>query len=151
MFQRYDYEAEYYPTLNRLPLDVRRKLDLTGIKIALKEWLAFSFEERMVLCHLPCDNDTDEERAVYGRYLDFLCRHYFGKPAERVAVLSKSLWASLEVPQTVIEKSAALHRTVTLDHWRALPEPKRYALYKTAASKSQPEAFEQILRELQGE
>lgn len=90
MFHRYDFEAEYYPALTRLPLDVRRKLDLTGVKIALKEWLAFSLEERIVLCHLPCD--TDEEQAVYGRYLDFLCRHYFGNGAERPAVMSKALW-----------------------------------------------------------
>jgi hypothetical protein len=35
MFHRYNYEAEYYSALTRVPLDVRRKLDLAGIKIAL--------------------------------------------------------------------------------------------------------------------
>ena len=55
MFHRYDYEAEFYPSLSRLPLDLRRKLDITGFKISLKEWLAWSLEERTALCHLPCE------------------------------------------------------------------------------------------------
>ena len=41
MFHRYDYESEFYPSLTRLPLDVRRKLDVTGIKVSLKDWLSF--------------------------------------------------------------------------------------------------------------
>ena len=57
MFNRYRYEAEFYRTLNRIPLDVRMKLDLAGVKISLKDWLAFSFEERTVLCHLPIETD----------------------------------------------------------------------------------------------
>ena len=63
MFHRYDYEAEFYPSLSRLPLDLRRKLDLSGIKLSLKDWLAISLEERTVLCHLPCDHD--EERQAF--------------------------------------------------------------------------------------
>ena len=147
MFHRYNYEAEYYSALTRVPLDVRRKLDLAGVKIALKEWLAFSLEERAVLCHLPCE--TDEEREVYGRYLDFLCRHYFGKPAERVAAISDAHWGPEQLPRAVAEKSSALGGEVTLNQWRALSGPQRYALYKTATSKSQPEAFEQVLQQLQ--
>ena len=149
MFHRYDYESEYYPALSRVPLDARRKLDLTGVKIALNDWLAFSFAERSVLCHLPCE--TDEEQKVFERYLDFLCRHYFGNPAKRAAVMREDLWGPSEVPDAVAEKSQALGCAVTLSQWRALPAPQRYALYKTATSKSQPEAFEQVLQQLQGE
>jgi hypothetical protein len=72
MFHRYQYESETYPSLSRIPLHVRMKLDVTGIKISLKDWLAFSIEERTVLCHLPVE--TEEEKQAFASYLDFLSR-----------------------------------------------------------------------------
>ncbi len=148
MFHRYQFEAEFYPTLSRLPLDLRRKLDVTGIKLPLKDWQALSFEERTVLCHLPCD--ADDETAAFTNYLDFLSRKYTGAPIERMAALDHSLWGPMAVPQAVGEKSSALNRTVTLDRWHRWTAHDRYALYKTAVSKSQPQAFEQVLIQLLG-
>jgi hypothetical protein len=146
MFHRYDYEAEFYPALSRLPLDLRRKLDVTGIKISLKHWLAYSMEERAVLCHLPCD--STEEKEVFLRYLDFLSEKYLGQPTEKTAAMSVALWSDSGVPEAVVERSQALRQTVTLQEWRRWQSHHRYAVYKTAASKSQPEAFEQVLRQL---
>ena len=146
MFYRYQYEAQYYPTLSRLPLDLRRKLDVTGVKLSLKVWLTFSFAERMVLCHLPCD--ANEEAQVFTNYLDFLSRKYTDAPIEKIEALDCALWESSAVPQAVIDRSAALNRAVTLEQWRRWQSPQRYALYKTAVSKSQPEAFEQVLKQL---
>ena len=148
MFHRYQFEAEFYPTLSRLPLDLRRKLDVTGIKLPLKDWQALSLEERSVLCHLPCD--TDDETAAFTNYLDFLSRKYTGAPIERMAALDRALWGPMAVPQAVGEKSSALNRTVTLDRWHRWTAYDRYALYKTAVSKSQPQAFEQVLIQLLG-
>jgi len=146
MFHRYDYEAEFYPALSRLPLDLRRKLDVTGIKISLKHWLAYSMEERAVLCHLPCN--SDDEKEVFLRYLDFLSKKYLGQPTEKTAAMSAALWGDSVVPDAVVEKSHALHQTVTLEEWRRWQSHQRYAVYKTAVSKSQPEAFELVLRQL---
>jgi hypothetical protein len=146
MFHRYQYEAAFYPTLSRLPLDLRRKLDLTGVKLSLEVWQSFSFEERTVLCHLPCE--TDDEAQALSNYIDFLSRRYNGTPVEMIEPLNASLWQPSAVPQAVIERSAALHRAVTLDRWRLWSPHDRYALYKTAGSKSQPEAFEQVLDEV---
>ncbi len=148
MFHRYDYEAEFYPALSRLPLDLRRKLDVTGIKLALKDWLRFSATERSVLCHLPCE--SDEECQVFTNYLDFLSRQYTGAPIELIETLPSRLWDGAALPQTVAEKSAALGRAVTLDQWHHWQSHERYALYKTAVSKNQPEAFAQILAQLLG-
>ena len=148
MFHRYQYEAEFYSSLSRLPLDLRRKLDITGIKLSLKDWLEFSFEERMVLCHLPCE--ADEETQAFTNYLDFLSRKYTRAPIERIAALDSALWDASAVPQVVWQKSTALNHAVTLDHWRRWPAHDRYALYKTAVSKSQPEAFGQVLKQLSG-
>ena len=146
MFHRYDYEAEYYVNLSRLPLDLRRKLDHIGVKLSLKSWLAFSIEERTVLCHLPCE--SLEESRVFTAYLEFLCRRYNGVPIETTEPLVDSLWAPSAVPAPVAEKSAALGYAITLDQWRGWQSHERYALYKTATSKSQPEAFERVLQQL---
>jgi len=149
MFHRYEYEAQYYEKLNRVPLDVRRKLDLTGVKFSLNDWLAFSLEERTVLCHLP--SETGEEQAVLRQFLDFLMRRYRGKPSELTEPLKIELWEDKSVPAEITHKSATLGRTVDLQEWRRWPAHHRYALYKTANSQSQPEAFEQVLHQLRGE
>jgi len=146
MFHRYDYEAEFYPALSRLPLDLRRKLDVTGIKISLKHWLAYSMEERAVLCHLPCD--STEEKEVFLQYLDFLSEKYLGRPAEKTTAMSAALWSGSAVPDAVVERSQPLRQTVTLEEWHRWPSHHRYAVYKTAVSKNQPEAFELVLCQL---
>lgn len=146
MFHRYNYEAEYYPSLNRLPLDVRRKLDITGIKISLKDWLAFMLEERMVLCHFPCENQ--EERQVFTTYLDFLARKHLGRPTQKTEPLDNALWSERTVPDGVTQRSTAIGQKVTLSEWRQWQAHHRYALYKAAVSQNQPEAFEQVLIQL---
>ncbi|MDE0214180.1 MAG: nitrate reductase associated protein, partial [Deltaproteobacteria bacterium] len=72
MFHRFQFEAAFYPTLERLRFHVRMKLDLTGIRVSLHTWQTFSMEERRALCHLPAD--TDEEREVFAAFLDALAR-----------------------------------------------------------------------------
>lgn len=146
MFHRYDYEAEYYPSLSRLPLDLRRKLDLAGIKLSLKDWQAISHEERTVLCHL--DGDYGEALEVFTGYLDFLSRRDLGKALEKIAPADARQWSDAAVPQAVAQRSAAAGASVSLTEWRGWPAHHRYALYKTAVSTSQPEAFDRVLAQL---
>ena len=146
MFHRFRYEAEFYPSLSRVPLHVRMKLDLAGMKISLKDWLACSFAERSVLCHLPIE--SADEKLVFIAYLDFLSRRYKGQPAELTEAMDGTLWTSSAVPAAVAQKSASCFNTVALEEWRRWQPHQRYALYKTALSRSQPEAFAQVLDEL---
>ncbi len=146
MFHRFRYEARFYPTLSRVPLDVRMKLDLAGVKISLKDWLAFSFEERAALCHLPCA--AEEERNVFTAYLNFLSAKYTGAPLAATEALNSALWESAAVPEAVRQKSLESGAAVGAEEWRNWDSHQRYALYKTAVSKSQPEAFADVLDEL---
>jgi hypothetical protein len=147
MFYRYQHESDIYPSLSRIPLHVRMKLDLTGIKIALKDWLAFSIEERTVLCHLPIE--SVEESQTFASYVDFLSRRYRGAPAATTAAMNSSLWNDrLEVPVAVAGKRAAQTPPVTVEEWRHWKFHQRYALYKTALSQSDPEQFFAVLKEL---
>jgi hypothetical protein len=147
MFHRFEYEAEFYPTLSRLPLYVRMKLDITGIRLSLRDWLAFNLEERQVICHLPVENA--EEQHAFTAYVDFLRRKYHGGPAERLPPMSDSLWDSRHrVPEPVLAKSNANGKAVTLQEWSRWKVHERYALYKTAISNSEPEKFYAVLNEL---
>lgn len=146
MFHRFRYEAEFYPTLSRIPLHVRMKLDVIGLKITLKDWLACSFEERSVLCHLPIE--SNEEKETFAAYLDFLSRRDKGQPVEVTVAMDSVLWNQTDVPAPVAQKSASCFNTITIEEWRRWQPLQRYALYKTAISKSQPEAFAVVLDEL---
>ncbi|HKY09643.1 MAG TPA: nitrate reductase associated protein [Candidatus Binatia bacterium] len=146
MFHRFRYEAEFYPTLNRIPLDVRRKLDLSGLKISLKDWLAYSFEERTALCHLPVD--SVEEKQAFTAYLHFLSRKNNATSFGTSEPLDPESWSTAKIPAPVAQKSAACFNAVMLAEWRRWESHQRYALYKTAISKSQPEAFADVLAEL---
>jgi hypothetical protein len=147
MFQRYPHEVDIYPSLSRIPLHVRMKLDVTGIKISLKDWLAFSLEERAVLCHLPIE--TDEEKQVFHAYLDSLSKRYCGAPATRTAAVNRTLWdATQRVPGPVAQKSAPEIPPVAVEEWRRWKSYQRYALYKTALSQSDPAPFFAVLQAL---
>jgi len=146
MFHRFRYEAEFYPSLSRVPLHVRMKLDLTGIRIALKDWLAFDFAERAALCHLPCR--LPDERQAFGGYLDFLSRKYCGTPVVVTSALDSALWDKARLPEPVRKKSADSLTRITAEEWSNWQFHERYALYKTAISQSQPDAFAQVLEQL---
>ncbi len=87
---------------------MRMKLDLTGVKISLKDWLSISFAERTVLCHLPCA--SDEEKAVLTAYLDFLSQKYRGVPVQMTEIMDSALWEQSLVPEPVRKKSAECGR-----------------------------------------
>ncbi len=150
MFYHFRCESEFYPTLSRLPYHMRMKLDLAGVKFSLKDWLAFSFEERMVLCHFPID--TEDEWQAFIAYLEFLSRKYLGAPLVLTAPVNRLLWDTMDpIPELVAAKSAARNQSVTREEWTRWNSCYRYALYKTAISKNEPEAFYDLLGELRQE
>jgi len=147
MFHRFHYEADFYPELSRLPLHVRLKLDLTGIKLSLKQWLAFGLEERKVICNLPVERKAELDAFV--AYMDFLCRKYNGSAASTLPPVNSALWDTPgHIPQAVVDKSPDCAPAITIDEWTRWQFHERYALYKTAVSKSEPENFFAVLTEL---
>ncbi len=145
MFYRFEFEAEFYPTLERVPFHVRMKLDLTGIRVSLNTWRAFTLEERWALCHLPAD--TDEEKDVFAAFLAALAQARAGVEAVRSPALDPDEWAAVAVPEVVAVRSETEGVGVTPAEWSRWAGHERYALHKTALSKD-PELFHQALREL---
>jgi hypothetical protein len=146
MFYRFHHEAALCPELDRLPLHVRMKLDLTGVRLSLKQWLAFHIEERIAICHLPV-NEEEEKQAFRG-YVNFLCRQYCGAPAQEIPPIDPLWEIADQIPAPVLEKSGDNGKAVTLEEWIGWASHQRYALYKTAVSRSEPEKFFAVLDEL---
>jgi hypothetical protein len=150
MFYRYRYESEIYPDLSRVPLHVRMKLDLTGVKISLKGWLAFGLEERWVLCHLPVE--TEEEKENFSSYLDFLSHRYFGEKIALVPPVTGPPWEDPScIPASVQGMSQKTGQSITLQEWSRWNIYQRYALYKLSTSKNEPEEFSGLLSEFREE
>ena len=145
MFHRFDFEAEFYPTLERVPFHVRMKLDVAGVRVSLSTWRAFSPEERRALCHLPAE--TDEEKEVFAAFMAALAETRAGVEAERCPALDEDAWAAATVPDSVAARSEVEGPPVTPAEWGRWVAHERYALYKTALSKD-PELFRLALREL---
>ena len=62
--------------------------------------------------------------------------------------MSAALWNVATVPESVSLTSANSNAAVTLEEWAQWHDHDRYALYKTATSANQPQAFAQVLDEL---
>ena len=145
MFYRFDFEAEFYPTLERVPFHVRMKLDVAGVRVSLDTWRAFTMEERWALCHLPAE--LDEEKQVFAAFLASLARVRAGVEVERCPALDADAWAAATVPDPVAARSEGEGAPVTPAEWGRWAAHERYALYKTALSKD-PELFRLALGEL---
>ena len=146
MFYRYGFESEVYPGLSRIPLYVRLKLDRTGVRLSLKTWLAFSMEERSALCHLPVE--SEEEKRNYSSYLVFLVIKYTGDTPKREQAEDRFPWDDVgEVPEPVRLRCEQAGKNLEDVGWSRLNVYERYALYKLAVSKNEPEKFNEALLE----
>ena len=61
MYLRLELEGDLHRTLEFIPLAVRRKLALSGLKLSLRAWTAMTRAERLAVCHLPVDGPGDLE------------------------------------------------------------------------------------------
>ncbi|MGD1026416.1 nitrate reductase associated protein [Candidatus Binatus soli] len=129
MFRRFDFEKELYETLEFIPLSVRRKLDLAGVKLHLKEWQALSRVERLVICHFPAG--SPEERDVLAAFLREAVKRRAGtdvgtmKPAAHDDAPDAG-----QVPPDVARLIAELG--LPEKRWSLLDPDERFALAKMA-------------------
>jgi hypothetical protein len=135
VFRRFDFEAETYTSLSCVPLAVRRKLDLAGLKISLRGWQALPRAERLALCHLPVDGpgDLDMYREVLRAYAERA-----GAELTELPEITPAAWAIGAVPERVAERASALGRDLPTTRWAMLDEETRYCLWKYATTKHDP-------------
>jgi hypothetical protein len=144
VYRRFNFEGDIHSSLSCVPLVVRRKLDLAGLKISLAGWQALSRAERLALCHLPAD--TDDDMAVYTEALRGFAERAGVPLSPLPAAPARNAW---DTP-LVIDRLRSRLGPGGVDEAAigGLTEEERYALHKLAEPSRDVEKLVLLVREL---
>jgi hypothetical protein len=122
------FEADFAGDLRCLPMAVRRKLDLAGVKLKLLHWHALAEEERRRLLAWP---DDAASLAALRTWLLERSASLPEGPARAIEPVQEAEWRSAsDWPEPVLRSCAQLGLTPLPERWPALDELERFALVK---------------------
>lgn len=145
--QIFAFEHDFAGTLHCIPMIVRFKLDLCGVKLSLRQWNRFERREREQLIFRPCD--AAHQIAAYRAYLVMLISVRAGEQAVDLPVEVDPEWeACANVPGLVKAKAASLGLPAPAQpSWAALTPLQRFTLLKLSRGGHDNENFTPALRE----
>lgn len=122
------FEADFAGDLRCLPMAVRRKLDLAGVKLKLLQWHGLEEAERRRLL------SWDDDAAAIAALREWLLARSASLPDGPARALEPPAdpeWRSSAAwPEAVLRSCTQLGLTPQLDRWRTLDELERFALLK---------------------
>ena len=122
------FEQDFIGNWRCIPLCVRRKLDLSGVKLKLNHWLALTQDQRQQLVDWP---DTT---AALLQLRDHLRQCTASMPDGRAKDLdpvTAAPWQQVDqLPEEVADAAVARGVELTSTHWREIRELDRFALCK---------------------
>ncbi|MFN6338029.1 MAG: nitrate reductase associated protein [Cyanobacteriota bacterium] len=122
------FEADFAGDLRCLPMAVRRKLDLAGVKLKLAHWHGLSEEERRRLLAWP--DDGDSLRGMRHWLLE-RSRGLPHGPAQSLHPTTEADWRQGEsLPESVMASCRQLGLAPRAEAWHSLDELQRFALVK---------------------
>ena len=122
------FEQDFIGTWRCIPLCVRRKLDLCGIKLKLSHWLALTQNQRQALVDWA---DDPEALAQLGQHLREVTRGMADGVVKDLPPAVDAPWQQQTVLPAEIQSAAASRGVeLTLQQWAAMPELDRFALCK---------------------
>jgi hypothetical protein len=141
------FEDTFVEALECIPMAVRFKLDLSGVKLSLAQWQAFSLDERRDVLAARCE--TPAEIATYRERLIVLVAERCGEPAKPLPPDATVLWQDAERTPAAVRRSArSLElRPPTNAAWRSLSSLQRFALLKLSRENHDSVNFAPALRE----
>jgi hypothetical protein len=145
--QIFEFERDFAGTLHCIPMIVRFKLDLCGVKLSLRQWSRFERQEREQLILRPCH--AAREIPSYRAYLVMLISVRAGEQAVDLPIDANPEWeACANVPGSVKAKAASLGLPAPAQpSWAALTPLQRFTLLKLTREGHDNENFEPALRE----
>lgn len=124
----FEFEADFSGDLRCLPMAVRRKLDLAGVKLKLVHWHGLSARERQSL--LQCKDDVQSLKEMG----DWLLRRSLSLPqgpAKALEPARSCAWQQTgTLPVEVALSCAQLGLLIEPQRWAYLDELQRFALIK---------------------
>jgi hypothetical protein len=141
------FEKDFAGALYCIPMVVRRKLDLCGVKVSLKQWNKFALDEREHMVAQSCESASEID--AYGRYVVSVIENRTNEPAQLLERDAGAEWNDANsVPQRVSDYS--IERGVeapTLAQWAALTPLQRFAIFKLTRPGHSNENFVPAMRE----
>ena len=124
----FQFEQDFIGNWRCIPLCVRRKLDLMGLKLKLNHWIALSQAQRQELVEWPDDRSALERMRQHLKAGTALMAD--GMASDLPPATQESWQLTNQLPAPV--EQAALQRglTLSLDQWGAITELERFALCK---------------------
>ena len=124
------FEQDFVGTWRCIPLCVRRKLDLVGIKLKLSHWLALEHHQRQELVDW---SDSPESWPQLRDHLRALTKTMADGMVKDLSAAAEEPWQQTAVVPEFIAH-AAQERGIALDvvAWAGLSELERFALCKLA-------------------
>lgn len=143
----FSFERDFAGSLQCIPMAVRLQLDLSGVKLSLKQWNKFSTAERLQLLNLS--SGSYEQLPSFGSLLLALIDAHSHEPAERLPVVSRPAWEHAgRVPEQVIAWATKVGVPApTARQWRRLSPLQRFALLKLSLPGHDNDNFVPALRE----
>ena len=126
----YAFEQDFIGSWRCIPLCVRRKLDLAGVKLKLSHWLAMSQEQRQALVDW---GDGAQELTQMRDHLRVCTAAMADGVVKDLPPCTQEPWQQSEaLPESLLEAARTRKVDLSLHHWRDLCELDRFALCKLA-------------------
>jgi hypothetical protein len=127
--QIFGFESQAERTLDCIPMRVRMKLDLCGLKLSLEQWCGLPIGVRRVLLDARCDTTIE-----IARVRDYLVRVVEANGLDELPVVQvdRTAWsAESELPASLEFAMAALDlEKIGARTWRGLDDLQRFTLLK---------------------
>lgn len=124
----FSFEQDFIGNWRCIPLCVRRKLDLSGVKLKLNHWLALTQVQRQQLVDWP---DTPEALHDLRDHLRQCTASMPDGRAKDLEPVTAAPWQKADqLPEEVADAAVARGVEFTPTHWRDICELDRFALCK---------------------
>ncbi|MGX7345487.1 nitrate reductase associated protein [Acetobacter pasteurianus] len=146
----FNFEMDFATSLRCIPMIVRMKLDLCGVKLSLRQWCRFTRQEREILATLSVTTLVEEE--AYREFLLRLIRARTGEEPKLLPSAKNEPWQVLQsVPEAIRLKAKENGlQAPTSDQWQHLSPLQRFALVKLTRSGHENQNFAPALKEFLG-
>ncbi len=143
----FHFEEEFMEhNMRCIPMIVRLKKDVVGIKLRLSEWGRFAVAERMALATNQVD--TAIQKSAYYQYVHKLITGHIGKSPKSIPIPETFNWNNLfELPPILGEKLAEFGWQLPVEMWASLTALQRFALVKLCRPRHENKNFPKAFRE----
>jgi hypothetical protein len=142
----FQFETDFVDSLRCIPMQVRYRLDICGVKLKLHQWNLFTLADRAEL--VDFDPQTVLEIDQYRELLVNLIKERSGEQATLLTITAIPPWLNeAEIPTGLAEKISAADINFSLLQWQQLTTLQRFALIKLSGASHEQNNFLPALRE----